>query len=241
VPGDLLSDVMGYCRSSWFGAYNYGYVQQFLENRTAAQTAAAVALQTRAAAMKVADEDRRGYLVLSGRITNEGLTLGSTQVLPTPPIVPHLAGPYTMTIRTVAGQTLLAPFTPSEMGDGPGVSFTVVIPNPGPVASVEVTKAMRVIPQTTKGSRAKTQTVSAAQVRPAVSWLLEPEGISVHWNATAEPTLSITLVHADGRREVIASELGGGDVRIGTGVRAAGSQIELTLGNEFSARTVVAH
>lgn len=241
TPGARMADLMSYCDSAWFGDYNYGYVQQFLENRTAA-TSAAASQRVIASTQNVSTVGTaKGYLVLSGSITGRGVVMAPAQLLPSPPIAPHAGGPYTMTIRTKAGESIRVQFAAPDDSDANSKSFTVAIMDPGPVDSVEISKGLRVIPQASTSARAKAQSGTATGTKAAVSWALEPEHVAVRWNAAVEPVLSVTLVHADGRREVIASDLTGGDVRVATGMRAATTRVELNLGSDVSARTITAN
>lgn len=242
TPNARLGDLMGYCSSSWFSTYNYDHVQQFLENRTAATQTGAV--QARSAAALAGTTKRRAieYLTLSGLITEAGVALAPAQVLPNPPYPPHAVGPYTMTIRTKAGETINVNFTAADVSHADAKSFAVVVPHPGPVHSVEFSKGLRAVPLVKTSTRAQALSVSASAelTRASTTWVLESEHVTVRWNATADPFLAVTLVHADGRRELIASELGGGEVRLATGIRPAGTRVELGLGSEFNARTLIA-
>ena len=237
IPNDRLGDLMGYCYSTWFSSYNYAHVQQFLENRTALQTAASV--QARATAMQSSTKpgDSRGFLVLSGQITERGLTMAPAQVLPSPAIAPHAGGPYTMAIRTKAGETISVAFSAPDVSHANAKSFTVVIPNPGPVESVEISKGLRTIPLANANNRAKAQSTMTA-AKSTLSWAIEQDHVTVLWNAAAEPYLTLTMVRADGTRTVVASELTGGEVRVPVGSVPTGAYIELTLSNEVNARTV---
>jgi hypothetical protein len=148
-----------------------------------------------------------------------------------------------MTIRTRAGETVNVDFAAPDASHAEAKSFTVVVPDPGPVASVEVSKGLRVIPFAKGSTRARAQGMGApasAAPRASVTWTLEDEYIAARWNAAAEPFLAVTLVHRDGQREVLATELTGGDVRIFSGKRAPDTRVELTLGTEVSARRIVA-
>ena len=241
TPGARMADLMSYCDSAWFGDYNYGYVQQFLENRTAA-TIAAASQRVMASAQSVATGGTaKGYLVLSGSITSRGVVMAPAQLLPSPPIVPHAGGPYTMTVRTKAGESIVVQFAAPDDSNANTKSFTVAIMDPGPVDAVEISKGLRVIPQVSTSARAKAQSGVASGTKAAVSWALEAEHVAVRWNPAVEPLLSVTLVHGDGRREVIASDLTGGDVRVATGIRPAATRVELNLGSDVSARTITAN
>lgn len=237
TPNGRLGDLMGYCSSSWFSTYNYDYVQQFLENRTAAAGAAVVQARSAAALAGATKKRATGYLTLSGLMTEAGVALAPAQVLPSPPYPLHAVGPYTMTIRTKAGETVNMNFTATDISHTDAKSFAVVVPDPGPVHSVEISKGLRAVPLIKVGTHARTLSVSATttSTRASTTWLLESEHVTVRWNAAADPFLAVTLVHADGRRELIASELEGGEVRVATGIRPAGTRVELGLGSEFNA------
>jgi hypothetical protein len=243
TPNDRLGDLMGYCNSAWFSTYNYDYVQKFLENRTAAAQATAAQIQMLAQASSAGASSDRRFLVLSGLIGQHGVTLAPAQVLPFAPIAPQAGGPYSMAIRTVAGEVIKIDFAAPDVSHDAAKSFTVVLPDPGPVASVEVSKALRAIPMANASTRARAQSAtsaSAAKGASSVVWALAGEHLAVRWNAATEPFLAVTLAHQDGRRELIASELTGGEARVQTGSRPAGTRVELSLGSEFGARVVVA-
>jgi len=244
VGNARLADLMGYCESSWFSSYNYEHVQKFLENRAAAARAAAAKASFTAVPADATDKRDRSYLVLSGLITEEGVTLAPAQVLLDPPVPPHASGPYAMTIRTKAGETINVNFTAPDVGDGDAKSFTVAVPNPGQVQSVEVSRAMRAIPFAKAITRARAQSANvrkAFTVPSAVTWTLDGEHVTVRWNAEAEPFLAVALVYSDGRKELVASELTGGEARVAIGRLPSGGYVELTVGSEFGARTLRAN
>lgn len=238
-----LGDLMGYCKSSWFSTYNYDYVQKFIENRTAAAQATTSQARVAAAQATATGKRLRGYLTLSGLITGKGVMLAPAQILPQPPVPPHSDGPYTMTIRTTIGEIINVNFTASDVSHADAKSFTVVVPDPGPVQSVEVSKSLRAIPLAKASTRTRALSAGAPAPKAAqafTTWALEDEHVTVRWNTAADPFLAVTLVHPDGRRELIASELATGEVRVPTRTRSAGTKVELTLGSEFGARTLVA-
>ena len=56
------------------------------------------------------------------------------QILPFAPIAPQSGGPYSMAIRTVAGEVIKVDFAAPDVSHDAAKSFTVLVPDPGPVA-----------------------------------------------------------------------------------------------------------
>src|SRR5207253_11399847 len=97
------------------------------------------------------------------------------------------------------------------------------------VASVEVQKSGVTLP-------ADGSTEPAAPLADP-SWQQDSQGLSIQWNATVEPYLSVFRVTRDGRRSVLALSATGGELQV-PAADIAGAGIETQLSTHLNARRV---
>ena len=217
--GQRMADVMGYCNGNFLSDYNHDAVQEYLERYTATTASAR------------APAPAEGYLQLSGAISATGVSFAPAAVLPVP-VTRQARGSHELRIRTAAGATQSAFFTPAVISDAPQDSshFVVAMADPGEVASVEVFAGTRSLPIQNAGN------LKAAL---AFRWNEGAGALTVRWNAEALPFLSAFHVAGDGSRRVLAINLNGPSATIDTTSLTPGGAFDLVFSDAVVARRMV--
>jgi hypothetical protein len=217
-----LSDVMGYCGGAWFSDYNLREVQRFLEARP--QPAASVTSQaTSVGGVKSGGE----VLVVSGAIGLTGVRLAPVQAMRGDAPIAG-AGEYLLRLTTAAGATFELPFDAVLVDHAmpPERHFLVRIPNPGPLATLEVLRGGAVI-AARSASPAAVDAIRAAAVAPGVDAVEAAGELVVTWDAARFPFATVVHVGAAGRT-VQAVDAQGGRLRIDT-ADLTGGVFEISL------------
>jgi hypothetical protein len=228
-----LSDVMGYCSGIWFSDYNLREVQRFLEARPQAspsvQPAAAGGVSGKAAAE---------VLVVSGVIGLDGVRLAPVQVARgDAPAAP--AGEFLLRLKTTAGGTFELPFDSVQVDHAmpPERHFLLRVPNPGPLASIEVLRGGSVIASRVAAAQAA-DTVLRAATRPVLEALEMAGELVIDWDAARYPFASVVHV-SDAGRSVQTIDARGGQLRVPTSGLAAGGVFEVALSDGINTRLQV--
>lgn len=226
-----LSDVMGYCNGTWFSDYNLREVQRFLEARP--QPAASV--QTQAAVSSGAKGGE--VLVVSGVIGLDGVRLAPVQAARGEAVVAP-SGEYLLRLKTAAGGVFELPFdaTPVDHAIPPERHFLVRVPNPGPLAALELLRGGSVI-ASRFAPTPPAELVRAAAVRPVVDAREAAGELVVDWDAAHYPYASVVHVGALGR-QVQVLEARGGQMRLPT-AGLSGGLFELSLSDGLNAQVVL--
>jgi hypothetical protein len=217
--GQRMTDVMGYCNGNFFSDYNHDAVQEYLERYTAINASALVPAPV------------EGYLQLSGEISATGVSFSPAAVLPVP-VTRQARGSHEVRIRTTAGATQSAFFTPAVIADAPQSSshFVVAMTDPGEVASVEVFDGTRSLP---------IQNVGNLRAALAFRWNEDSGALTVRWNAEALPYLSAFHVDRDGSRRVLGINLNGPSATLDTTSLTPGGSFDLVFSDSVVARRMV--
>jgi hypothetical protein len=210
---------MGYCNGNFFSDYNHDAVQAYLERYTAIN----------ASAMPSAPVE--GYLQLSGEINATGVIL-SPAAVPSVPVTRQARGSHEVRIRTTAGATQSAFFTPAVISDVPQSSshFVVAMADPGELASVEIFDGARLLP---------IQNVGNLKAALAFRWNEDSGALTVRWNAEALPFLSAFHVAGDGSRRVLGVNLSGPSATLDTSSLTPGGSFDLVFSDSVVARRMV--
>lgn len=187
-----VHDIMSYCGGSTFSDYNTHLMQAFLTPADATLAADPVG-------------QAQNLVLLSGQIG-----AGQARLFPLKSFVGRvkraLKGEYTLHIVTAKG-TFDYPFDPLEIDHAENMkfqNFSLVIPNPGVITAVTVTKGNAVLLETT--ARPLTPSVSSNE-RVQVS---EQDGkVALSWDHNRYPYLTVTVV-SDGTRRTLAQDLQNG-------------------------------
>jgi hypothetical protein len=224
-----MADIMSYCPGAWFSDYNYYYVQRFAEKYSGASTIPAASL-----AAISATKEQSAFLVLSGEIGPGGVKF--RPALLSPSIIGDANSAfsgYQIIVRTLDGKEFtqnLSPLFNSE--DRDTAHFSVSLPVASRVASVEVQKAGATLPSDTP-----TEAAASLDNLPKASWQQDAQGLSIRWNSSVEPYLSVFRVTKDGRRSVLALFAGGGELQV-PAADIAGAGIEIQLSTNLNARSM---
>lgn len=243
-----MKDTMSYCDGSFFSDYNYNFVQQFAEARTATYPQADLAGArvapdvSRAAAGTAAGSG--GYLLLSGEVREAGVRMNPAVAFGRPPSMAATPanGDFRITLRMRGGRWLDASFDAVEVADLPGHvrHFQVLVPNPGEVQAIEVRERGRLLPRRPPApqyaramAQATRRAISSAQV---LRWTEANGRLSLSWDARTEPFVAVTHVAGDGTRRMLGGGLSGGAAELDIGGLPAGGRYEFSLGTDQSAR-----
>jgi hypothetical protein len=228
-----LSDVMGYCNGAWFSDYNLREVQRFLEARP--QTAPSVqALAATAGEVKGNGE----MLVVSGVIGLDGVRLAPVQAVRGEAMA-GAAGEYLLRLKTAAGGEFELPFDAVLVDHAmpPERHFIVSVPNPGPLAALELLRGGSVIARRTAPAPAS-ETVQATSATRQLLTTQETAGeLVVEWDAARYPFASVAHI-GPGGRSVQALDAQGGRLRLST-AGLAGGEFELSLSDGLNSRVEV--
>jgi Peptidase M66 len=223
-----VHDVMSYCDGNWFSDYNYRKMQGFLTpgDRTVAST-------DPTAALDVAQE----LLMVSGRIDNGVLELRPLRPLQGTPRPPDATGSYLLRITTQAGGVVDVRFATKEIDHLPQQQrFGFSIPNPGPIAKIELLHEGRPLHTREMRKRAQSATTETALTQP-LQWSETAGQLQVAWDASRYPYLSVT--HLGAKRSTLAMDLQGGSATLPVGALPAGGRFEFGLSDGLNSERVV--
>ena len=137
---------------------------------------------------------------------------------------------YQLIVRTLDGAQFTQNLSPSfNSEDRDTAHFSVSLLVASRVASVEVQKSGVTLPSDTSAEPA------AALDNPR--WQQDSQGLSIQWNSSVEPYLSVFRVTRDGRRSVLALSATGGEFQV-PAADIAGAGIEIQLSTHLNARSV---
>ena len=225
--GASMKDVMGYCEGVWFSDYNYYHVQRFAETY-----AAATGIAADGASATSAVQAEKPFLILSGQIDSSGLTLRPAFLSGAPIADANTPDTgYDVVIWTADGRELtqrVIAHASSEIADS--ASFRVSVPAGSRVTRVQFSRNGTAI---SPGVMNETFPIESG----TVSWKREPAGLSVKWNAAAEPYLSVIRVTKAGKRTALRLFARGGELYL-PAEEFAGAGIELQAGTTLNARRI---
>lgn len=220
------TDVMGYCGGSWFSDYNYREVQRFLEAQPRADAAVASAL------------GETSLIAVSGTLGADGVAWSPVRA--SRGVAPAGSnGEYRLRLRTRAGTDVEVPFDAFEVdhADPPQRHFHVVMPDPGPLASVEVRRGDAAIPARGGERVAAAAAPGAPAVQAIVGWREVGSRLELGWNAATHPFASVTHV-GGGKRTVLALGLRGGRAKVDLTGLPRGGRFELSLSDGLNAELI---
>jgi hypothetical protein len=226
-------DIMGYCSGIWFSDYNYRFVQQFLEYQRS-RTGNLVQTQMAASATDL--------ITLQGVVTADGVTLRPVRASRGVPRASD-GGDYTLRLVLRDGRTVEQRFTTLEVDHDEGRHFSVVLPNPGAIASVSVLHKgapLPVILPLAGGALKQANAVSPdapVDTAPTVTWSERGASLQLQWDSARYPHAAVTFVRGAERR-VLGLQLTGGQARVNTVGLPAGGEFELSLSDGLNAQVI---
>jgi hypothetical protein len=226
-----VHDVMSYCSGNWFSDYNYRLMQVYLtpSDRT---LSAVDRVQAQAAAGGTQE-----LLVVSGEVDARGVRLNPIKTTVGTPRAPE-EGPYLLRITTQSGAVIEQPFASREldhMADRQRFGFTIA--HPGAIERIEILRDGRVVQQRAARARPLAGAAAAAPAVPTVQASEQAGALTVRWDATRHPYLTVT--HVAPMRTVIALDVQGGTATLPTVALPAGGQFEFGLSDGLNAERVV--
>jgi hypothetical protein len=214
-------DVMGYCSGRWFSDYNLREIQRFLEWRSTSTL-------IQKAETSADESDASEVLHVSGRIGLDGTQLDPV-LAARGRAVAQIQGDYLLRLRTAAGGVFEVPFDAVLVDHAmpPQKHFNVSVPNPGPLAAIEIVRGGNVIASRMAGKPdAEVTRMAAGKV---VADLQEAAGLlTLTWDAARYPHAMVTHV-VDGKLQVLALRAQGGRYSIDSAQLTEGGRIELGL------------
>jgi hypothetical protein len=229
------ADVMGYCNGDWFSDYSYAAIQAYLEARP--QMAPFVT-----AAFGGSGSDGASDLVLvSGSIGLAGSRIDAVQAARGVPRVPP-GGEFVLRLHTAAGGRFDVPFDAAAVDHAspPQRHFQVLVPDPGPLSTVEVLRdGVRIVARESAPAEAGAEPKS---LTPATVSVAEAAGaLTVTWDAARHPTATVVHVAPGGGRTGLAVRARGGLSVLRTDALPAGGAFEIALSDGLNTeRTIVA-
>ncbi len=221
-----MKDVMSYCDGAWFSDFSYLRAQQFAQARNGTPTT-----QLREVA------PQNGYLTISGRIDAAGVRLRPAMASSVRLRAQAGGGRhgYTLRVVTTAGQTFDTSFDADRIADGRSEAshFWVSVANPGEVASIAVLAQGKQLPQ-----MANSKAGVAGKSGASYSGKVNNGRLELTWNAGSEPAVSVLHLAADGKRTLVAADLGGGSASLDVRALPRGGKFEVSLATSSSARLV---
>jgi trimeric autotransporter adhesin len=231
--GSMLTDVMGYCSGRWFSDYSLREVQRFLE----ASPQAALSVQAQAATGGA--KSGGDVLVVSGVIRLDGVQLAPVQMR-RGAVQATEEGDYELRLRTADGRIFAVPFDAVLVDHAmpPERHFHVEVPDPGPLAAVELARAGSVfVSQSAAPMSDAVRTAAAARLQVATVG----GDLQLTWDAARHPFASVTHVAdsaagADEERTVLVLNARGGRVALDAASLPAGGRFEVSLSDGINAQ-----
>jgi hypothetical protein len=195
-------DIMSYCQGDTFSDYNYRLMQNFLvaSNGLAKPTAAANL-----------SEGPQELLLVSGKVESEKAELSPTKSL-LGTAEPPKDGPYTLRVVTAQG-TLEYRFEVQKLDhEALAQHFAFTIPHPGLIGSMTVVKGATSLVQTQTKPASMARALNVASDKPQVQQNEKNGVLSLTWDHTKYPYLSVTHVAPapTATRSTLAQDLSGG-------------------------------
>ena len=214
-------DVMSYCDGNWFSDYNYRKMQVYLTPADRTQTADADRVFASSAAVE------QELLLVSGEIRNGVLRLNPLKASVGRARTPT-EGPYLLRITTRSGAVIEQRFDSREIDHMPEIQrFGFTIVNPGAIDRVEVVHDGRVLAHRATRERALSAGAAASGVPATVQASEQGGALTLRWDASLHPYLTVT--HVGNARTVIAIDLQGGSATLPTVALPAGGHFEFSL------------
>jgi hypothetical protein len=224
-----VHDVMSYCAGNWFSDYNYRLMQVFL---TPADRTLVASADRATALAAVAPQD---LLLISGEVGAQGVKLNPLKSAVGQPRIPE-AGPYLLRITTQAGTVIEQPFATREIDHvSDRQRFGFAIADPGAIDKVEIVLDGRVLQQRT--ARAKAQSAPGASAPAGVQASEQGGVLTLRWDATRHPYLTVT--HVGAARTVIALDLQGGTASVPTAALPPAGQFEFGLSDGLNTQRLM--
>jgi hypothetical protein len=175
-------------------------------------------------------------LQVSGSIGAGGVSLRPVHALRGRPMT--TSGEYTLRLVTRDGRTIEHRFDAEvvDHAEPPEGHFAVTVPNPGPLARIEVRRAGVSLPVAASNAASAQRARSASSDAMTVDWSEDSGQLSVRWSAAAR-FASITHV-VDGQRTVLALHREGGSLVADTTALPAGGTFEFSLSDGLNAQLV---
>ncbi|MDP1824593.1 MAG: M66 family metalloprotease [Archangium sp.] len=211
-------DVMSYCSSVWVSDYNYEKAQQHMEGRRTFDPTAVLPA--------IIPEDS---VLISGRLTSNGATLSPVYRVNAVPTA-QVDSDTRLRIATVEGRHLEVPVTLLRPAEGDELHFFAVIPWPGELTRVSVSRAGVVLASRDGSSpldaRAQVQRVDANTIR--VAW---PGGATATIAHLGAVRTTLTIGASGGTALLRTDGLEGGQVEVSlsTGLKTTRTLLPLPL------------
>ena len=225
-----VHDVMSYCSGNWFSDYNYRLMQVYL-------TPSDHTLSADIDRAQAAGAGTQELLVVSGEVDAQGLRLNPIKATVGTPRTPE-AGPYLLRITTQSGTVIEQPFASRELdhvADRQHFGFTIA--HPGAIERIEILRDGRVVQQRAARARPLAGAAATAPAAPSVQVSEQAGALTVRWDATRHPYLTVT--HVAPIRTVIALDVQGGTATLPTAALPAGGQFEFGMSDGLNAERVV--
>ncbi len=222
-----IHDIMSYCAGDTFSDYNYRKMQVF-------QTPSDRAVRQAAPASAAGPQE---LLLVSGQIGN-----GKAEMTPVKSLFGQARlpanGAYTLRITTAQG-TVDYPFASKEIDHVSTVQhFAFTIPHPGAVVSMAIVKDGTVL----MNNQAKPAGIERAKrlstERPQVQATQQGGVLSLTWDNTLYPYLTVTHV-AGTQRHAMAQDLQGGTAWLPAAGMPAGGSFEFSLSDGLNTARVM--
>ena len=222
-------DVMGYCNGVWFSDYNFREVQRFLERQPQP------ALEQSFSAQAMGE-----VLIIAGSIGLDGVRLAPVH-LTTGLAEAQGAGEFSLRLLLADGRSIELPFDTALVDHAvpPEKHFVLRVPNPGPLAGVEVRRGASVLPRAdaaqmrVQAAAARARGAKVNAVTGTVQWREMAGRVLLQWDATEYPILSVG--HLGAERRILALALQGGQAELATADLPAGGQFEFSLSDGLNA------
>lgn len=192
APAAEASELPSTCSPAALSAYNYEVARKYLEHRPPPTPGPGMAAPAPAP-----------HLLVSGRVSGDQWALLPLQTVWTPPAAGG-DGAFRLTLVSEAGAVTEVSFEPRAVEGLPGVSvFTLLVPDPGPLARVELSDGKKRLWEKRAVTPARAGEEDLVQLEES------GDALQLSWDAAAFPYALVTHL-SDGRRTTLAVGLEGG-------------------------------
>lgn len=231
LTNDVISsaagtDIMGYCNGAWFSDYNLREVSRFLEARPQPVTLAAASNPT------------AEVLVISGAVDAHGVRLTPLRVMRGAASSVN-EGDTTLRLTMADGSAMEHRFAAVEVDHMPGEShFVLRVPNPGVIASVQISRGAVPMRLTTAEVAAPVRATAgeASNAQPMAA--VQGNQLEVSWNAAAMPYATVSLL-VNNERHTLTINARGGRVTVPLLSLPVGGELEVSLSDGLNTRLVM--
>lgn len=210
-------DLMSYCNPSWISDYNYRAAQSSLEaNPPAALSVAGTGISA-----------AQSLLLVSGRVAPDGTVTLSPLVRFHGPLEHTVDGDWTLRLQTASGAMAETRFGTEKVADVDESHFTLVVPDPGPLRSVEIARAGQ--PVLVREARNTPKPVFEPRVTEAKGRVV------LEWDSVNWPYASVA--HLGNERTTLGLWLTGGRAELPVEGLPCGGSLEVTLSDGVNSVT----